>query len=148
MHWFHLVGAMLFGIAFASRPGQEAALEAATQDEALLENAAAAMGATFDALVVKGNQFALLYDFPAVDAMEARQRVLAAFDAPGVQQALRRMAPLLGDPFDPEDATSFAAWVQRHKLRVVQEAHLLPVPPPSEPSKASSGAPALGALPR
>lgn len=133
---------MLFGISFTSKPGQEAALERAVQDDALLHHAAEAMGATFDCLLAQGNRYTLVYHFPHADAQEARVRVLDAFRAPGVPEALQRMVGHLGDPFDAEDATSFAAWVQRHKVRIVAEEHRELGP------KASSPRPAMGAQPR
>jgi hypothetical protein len=114
---------MLFGISFTAKPGKEAELETTVQGDALLRQAAEAMGATFDCLLAQGNRYTLVYEFPRAEPEEARARVLDAFNAPGVQDALRHMAPRLGDPFDPEDATSFAAWVQRHKVRIVAEVH-------------------------
>ena len=155
------MGAMLFGITFATRPGREAEVEALCGGEAFLRHAAEAMGAIFDALFVKGNNFTLLYDFQGVtpaetsrdqrdlmgdadllDASVARERVLALFQDERVHGALRKLAPLIGDPFDPEDATSFAAWVQRHKVRVLAEEHR------SRAAKASSAPRALGPGPR
>jgi hypothetical protein len=152
---------LLFGITFATRPGREAEVEALCGGEAFLHHAAEAMGAIFDALFVKGNNFTLLYDFPGVtagetsrdqrdlmgegdllDASLARERVLALFLDDRVRAALRKLAPLIGDPFDPEDATSFAAWVQRHKVRVLAEEHR------NHAAKASSARGALGVVPR
>jgi hypothetical protein len=152
---------LLFGITFATRPGREAEVEALCRGDAFLRHAADAMGAIFDALFVKGNTFTLLYDFPGIDPEEAgrdafdlmdaedldaslaRERVLALFEDERVRAALRKLAPLLGDPFDADDATSFAAWVQRHKVRVLaEERRAHPAP------KRSSASHAMGFVPR
>jgi len=102
------------------------------------------MGAVTDALFVQGNRFTRVYSFPEGDPTTVRERVLAAHQAPEFLDTLRRAAPMLSDPFDPEDPTSLAAFVQRHKMRVVLEAHadLSSLPPASAPGSMPASVPA------
>lgn len=124
----------LFAISFAARPGKEAELERALRDEEAARLAAASMGASMDALFVQGNRFTRVWEFPDGQGDEAavRARVLRALEVPEVHAMLARIAPLVQDPFDPDDATTLAAFVQRHKLRPLVEVHPPPTLPPVE----------------
>jgi hypothetical protein len=123
----------LFGISFTARPGKEAELERLLADEGLTRLAAERMGARTEALFVQGNRFTQVFEFAQGGAVEARSRFLAVEESPEFRDLWRRVAPLLSDPFDPEDATSFAAFVQRHKLRLAAEAHAGAQPPAAGP---------------
>jgi len=131
---------VLFAISFTARPGKEAELERVLTNQAVTEHAAAHMGARLDALFVQGNRFTRIYEFPdgTGDLAEVRARVLAAQQSPEFHDLLRVAAPLLQDPFDPEDPTTVAAFVQRHKLQLLVEARPPPMlPPVAEPLKAA-----------
>ena len=136
---------MLFGISFTARPGKEASLERVLSDRDTIRRVAAHMGATLEAVFLQGSRFTEVFDLPGAEPALARSRVLAAHAQPEVRSFLQQFAPLLDDPFDPEDPTSFAAWLQRHKLRLVVDARM---PGHAPAAKTSSGAPAMDAAPR
>ncbi|MCA1813354.1 MAG: hypothetical protein LC624_05310 [Halobacteriales archaeon] len=128
---------MLFGISFTARPGKEAELERVLHDEPASRLAAERMGASMDALFVQGNRFTRVWEFPDGQGDEAavRARVLYAMAVPEFHAVLVRAGPLLQDPFDPEDPTTLAAFVQRHKMRPLLEVH----PPPTLPAVDANG---------
>lgn len=137
---------MLFGISFTARPGKEAELEQVLAEPGVIRLAAERMGASLEAVFVQGSRFTQVFDLPdAATPGQLRERILRAHDDPEVRALLRRAAPLLDDPFEPEDPTSFAAFVQRHRLKVVVDAR------PAEQggaAKASFRRVAIGAAPR
>lgn len=149
---------MLFGITFTAKPGKENELEKVLSDKDTIRRVTEHMGATLEAVFLTGNRFVEVFDLPHRQAALARDKVLKAHGQPEVQAFLARLAPLLDDPFHPEDPTSFAAWLQRHKLRLVFDARVAPrealadVPPPgppaAPPAKASFERVVLGAAPR
>jgi hypothetical protein len=126
---------VLFGISFTARPGKEHELEQVLADAHATRLAAQRMGATLDALFVQGNRFTRIYEFPDAqgDLAAVRARVLEAQQAPEFEELLRKAAPLLQDPFDPDDPTTIAAFVQRHKLQLLVEARPPPTLPPVDP---------------
>ena len=132
---------MLFALSFTARPGAEAELERILADEGLSRLAAERMGATLDAMFVQGNRFTQVFEFPpGTDAQAARTRILAVHQAEEFRAMLRRAAPLLSNPFDADDPSAFAAFVQRHKLRVVAEAHAAPGGPKTSFQRLPMGA--------
>jgi hypothetical protein len=135
---------MLFALSFTGKPGKENALQAVLGDLETIRRVAALMGATLEAVFLQGSRFTEIFDLPGAQPTLARSRLLEAHGHPEVHSFLERIAPLLDDPFDPEDPTSFAAWVQRHKLRLVVDARL----PEAGGAEGSSPALAIGAAPR
>lgn len=115
---------MLFGVSFTARPGKEAELERTLSDKEVIRRVTEHMGATLEAVFVQGSRFTEVFDLPGAEPVIARDKLLRAHGQPEVHAFLARLAPLLDDPFNPDDPTSFAAWVQRHKLRLVVDARI------------------------
>lgn len=133
---------LLFAISFTAKPGREGALESILCDPGLVRRTAERMGASLDAVFVQGNRFTQVYDIPDADQRDVRARVLAAQDTPELRDMLKAAAPMLDDPFDPDDPTSVAAFIQRHKLKLIAAARRAPS------AKPSSVTPPIGAAPR
>lgn len=145
MQWVQWKGAsraMLFGITFTAKPGKENELEKVLSDKEVIHRVTEHMGATLEAVFLSGSRFVEVFDLPDRQAAIARDKILRAHGQPEVKAFLERLAPLLDDPFHPEDPTSFAAWLQRHKMRLVFDARVAHAPREAEaPPAALPGAP-------
>lgn len=126
-------------MSFTARPGKEADLDRVLSDKEVVRSVTAHMGATLEAIFVQGSRFTEIFDVPGAAPTIARSRLLEAHGQPEVHAFLRRFAPLLDDPFQPDDPSSFAAWVQRHKLRCIVDAR--------SPERAPERSPPMPALP-
>lgn len=140
---------MLFGITFTAKPGKENELEKVLSDKDVIHRVTEHMGATLEAVFLSGSRFVEVFDLPDRQAAIARDKILRAHAQPEVKAFLERLAPLLDDPFHPEDPTSFAAWLQRHKMRLVFDARIgareAEVPPTALPAPAAAPAPRVPA---
>jgi hypothetical protein len=126
-------GWLLFGISFTARPGKEADLERVLSDLNVIRRVASHMGCTLEAVFLQGSRFTEVFDMPGAEPTLARSRILSAFGQTEVQEFLRQFAPLLDDPFIADDPTSYAAWIQRHKIRLVVDARMPEMAKPSSP---------------